>query len=134
MIEQVRNIFRVPELKRRVLFTCALLIVYRIGAHVPTPGIDAHALAQFFQLRADRSLFLRNVAYPIEPALQLRPHLAQARAIRFHYIRLAAPQLIGHGGFGLQCRELGRQHFERQFAQLRFSLLQRCRVLRNIRT
>ncbi|HEX7511792.1 MAG TPA: preprotein translocase subunit SecY, partial [Candidatus Methylomirabilis sp.] len=49
MIEQVRNIFRVPELKRRVLFTCALLIVYRIGAHVPTPGIDAHALALFFQ-------------------------------------------------------------------------------------
>jgi len=49
VIEQVRNIFRVPELKRRVLFTCALLIVYRIGAHVPTPGIDAHALALFFQ-------------------------------------------------------------------------------------
>jgi len=43
VIEQVRNIFRVPELKRRVLFTCALLIVYRIG---PTShaGIDAHAL------------------------------------------------------------------------------------------
>ena len=52
MIEQVRNIFRVPELKRRVLFTCALLIVYRLGAHVPTPGIDAHALAQFFQTQA----------------------------------------------------------------------------------
>jgi preprotein translocase subunit SecY len=49
VIEQVRNIFRVPELKRRVLFTVALLIVYRIGAHVPTPGIDAHALALFFQ-------------------------------------------------------------------------------------
>jgi len=49
VIEQVRNIFRVPELKRRLLFTVALLIVYRIGAHVPTPGIDAHALALFFQ-------------------------------------------------------------------------------------
>jgi len=49
VIEQVRNIFRVPELRRRVLFTCALLIVYRIGAHVPTPGIDSHALALFFQ-------------------------------------------------------------------------------------
>jgi preprotein translocase subunit SecY len=49
VIEQVRNIFRVPELKRRVLFTVALLIVYRIGAHVPTPGIDAHALSLFFQ-------------------------------------------------------------------------------------
>ncbi len=56
MIEQVRNIFRVPELKRRVLFTCALLIVYRIGAHVPTPGIDAHALALFFQHQANNLL------------------------------------------------------------------------------
>jgi preprotein translocase subunit SecY len=56
VIEQVRNIFRVPELKRRVLFTCALLIVYRIGAHVPTPGIDAHALAQFFQTQAGNLL------------------------------------------------------------------------------
>jgi preprotein translocase subunit SecY len=56
MIEQFRNIFRVPELKRRVLFTCLLLIVYRIGAHVPTPGIDAHALALFFQ-RQQGNLF-----------------------------------------------------------------------------
>ena len=56
MIEQFRNIFRVPELKRRVLFTCALLIVYRIGAHVPTPGIDAHALALFFQRQAGNLL------------------------------------------------------------------------------
>ena len=56
MIEQFRNIFRVPELKRRVLFTCLLLIVYRIGAHVPTPGIDAHALARFFEQQAGNLL------------------------------------------------------------------------------
>jgi preprotein translocase subunit SecY len=56
VIEQVRNIFRVPELKRRVLFTCLLLIVYRIGAHVPTPGVDAHALALFFQQQAGNLL------------------------------------------------------------------------------
>jgi preprotein translocase subunit SecY len=56
VIEQFRNIFRVPELKRRVLFTCLLLIVYRIGAHVPTPGIDAHALAIFFERQAGNLL------------------------------------------------------------------------------
>ncbi len=56
MIEQIRNIFRVPELKRRVLFTCALLIVYRIGAHIPTPGIDAHALSLFFEQQAGNLL------------------------------------------------------------------------------
>jgi len=42
------NIFKIPELKKRILYTFALLIVYRIGVHVPTPGIDAVALASFF--------------------------------------------------------------------------------------
>jgi preprotein translocase subunit SecY len=42
------NIFKIPELKKRILFTLALLFVYRIGVHVPTPGIDSVALAQFF--------------------------------------------------------------------------------------
>ncbi len=44
------NILRIPELKRRVLFTIALLAVYRIGAHIPTPGIDGVALAELFEL------------------------------------------------------------------------------------
>jgi preprotein translocase subunit SecY len=43
-----QNIFKIPELKKRILFTLALLSVYRIGVHVPTPGIDAVALASFF--------------------------------------------------------------------------------------
>jgi len=43
-----QNIFKIPELKRRILFTLALLIVYRVGVHVPVPGIDAVALASFF--------------------------------------------------------------------------------------
>ena len=43
-----QNIFKIPELKKRILFTLALLIVYRIGVHVPVPGIDAVALASFF--------------------------------------------------------------------------------------
>ncbi len=42
------NIFKVPELKRRVLFTLGILAVYRIGAHIPTPGIDSVALAEIF--------------------------------------------------------------------------------------
>ena len=42
------NIFKIPELKKRIFYTFALLIVYRIGVHVPTPGIDAIALASFF--------------------------------------------------------------------------------------
>ncbi|HXH81585.1 MAG TPA: preprotein translocase subunit SecY [Candidatus Tectomicrobia bacterium] len=47
-LQSFQNVFRVPELKRRVLITAGLLIAYRVGAHVPTPGIDGAALAQFF--------------------------------------------------------------------------------------
>lgn len=52
LIESIRNIFRIPELKVRVLFTLSLLIVYRIGAHIPTPGIDGAELSKFLTERA----------------------------------------------------------------------------------
>ncbi|MDQ6970097.1 MAG: preprotein translocase subunit SecY [Mariprofundus sp.] len=42
------NIGKIPELKTRILFTLGMLIVFRIGAHIPVPGIDAGILAQFF--------------------------------------------------------------------------------------
>jgi preprotein translocase subunit SecY len=42
------NVFKIPELRKRLLYTAALLAVYRIGVHVPTPGIDAAALKSFF--------------------------------------------------------------------------------------
>ncbi len=50
--EAVANVFRIPDLRRRVLFTLALLAVYRIGGHIPTPGIDANRLSEFFQRNA----------------------------------------------------------------------------------
>ena len=48
MISGAQNIFKIPELKRRILITFAFLAVYRIGVHVPTPGINGDALASFF--------------------------------------------------------------------------------------
>lgn len=48
MIDAFQNIFRIPELKKRVLFSLGMLAVYRIGCHIPTPGIDSNALAHFF--------------------------------------------------------------------------------------
>jgi preprotein translocase subunit SecY len=47
-LQSFQNVFKIPELKRRVLITLGLLVAYRVGAHVPTPGIDGPALAQFF--------------------------------------------------------------------------------------
>ena len=49
MVEGFQNAFRIPELKKRILFTLGLLAVYRVGAHIPTPDIDSQALAAFFQ-------------------------------------------------------------------------------------
>ena len=55
------NIFKIPELRRRLLFTAALLIVYRIGVHVPTPGIDGHALKQYFDSMQDTIFGIVNM-------------------------------------------------------------------------
>ncbi|HUM06238.1 MAG TPA: preprotein translocase subunit SecY [Terriglobales bacterium] len=49
MLEKLANIFRVPDLRKRVLFTLGLLAVYRVGGHIPTPGINGERLAQFFE-------------------------------------------------------------------------------------
>ena len=52
MIEAVKNIFNVPDLRKRILFMLSLLGVYRVGAHIPTPGIDSKALENLFQQNA----------------------------------------------------------------------------------
>ncbi len=49
MLEKLSNIFRVPDLRKRVLFTLGLLAIYRLGGHIPTPGINGEKLAQFFE-------------------------------------------------------------------------------------
>ena len=49
MFAGLQNIARIPELRQRILFTFAMLIVYRIGCHIPTPGIDGSVLAKFFE-------------------------------------------------------------------------------------
>src|SRR5258707_760927 len=46
--EAVANAFRIPDLRNRILFTLAMLAVYRLGGHIPTPGIDANQLERFF--------------------------------------------------------------------------------------
>jgi preprotein translocase subunit SecY len=49
MIQSFKNIFAIPELRKRVLYTLGLLAVYRIGGHIPTPGIDNAALIRLFE-------------------------------------------------------------------------------------
>ena len=49
MIQSFKNIWSIPELRKRVLYTLGLLAVYRIGGHIPTPGIDNAALIRLFE-------------------------------------------------------------------------------------
>ncbi|MGH9834437.1 MAG: preprotein translocase subunit SecY, partial [Blastocatellia bacterium] len=44
----IRNLFSVPELRRRVLFTLGMLVIYRTGIHIPVPGVDQEVLKQLW--------------------------------------------------------------------------------------
>ncbi len=62
MVDQsYQNIFKIPELKKKLLITLVLLFVYRIGVHVPTPGIDAAALQSFFDNAAGTLFSMFNM-------------------------------------------------------------------------
>jgi preprotein translocase subunit SecY len=50
--EAVANVFRVPDLRKRLMFALGLLAVYRLGGHIPTPGVDANRLSDFFAQNA----------------------------------------------------------------------------------
>ncbi len=56
MFKTFANIFRVPELRKKVLFTIGMIFIYRIGSHIPTPGINPSVLADFFA-QSQNSLF-----------------------------------------------------------------------------
>ncbi len=58
MLEKFSNIFRIPDLRNRLLFTLAMLAVYRLGAHIPTPGVDTKALESFFDSQSGSALGL----------------------------------------------------------------------------
>src|SRR3984885_14534795 len=49
LVLAIRNIFSTPDLRNRVLFTLGLLAVYRLGGHIPTPGLNTEVLQQLFQ-------------------------------------------------------------------------------------
>ncbi len=61
MLEGFSNASRIPELRRRLLFTLGMLAVYRIGVAIPTPGIDGKALSEFFESVANTVLGLVNL-------------------------------------------------------------------------
>ena len=65
MIDKFKNIFAIPELRRRILFTLGVLICVRLGAHIPIPGIDGDVLAVAFQGMENTLFGLYNLCFKI---------------------------------------------------------------------
>ena len=61
MLEKFLNIFRIPDLRKRVLFTLGVLAVFRLGAHIPTPGVNSHLLEQLFSSQGGSALGLMDL-------------------------------------------------------------------------
>ena len=61
MIEKFLNIFRIPDLRKRVLFTLGILAVYRLGAFIPTPGVNVHQLELLFNSQNGSALGLMDL-------------------------------------------------------------------------
>ncbi len=61
MLEKFLNIFRIPDLRKRVLFTLGILAVYRLGSHIPTPGMNAHQLELLFSQQSGSALGLMDL-------------------------------------------------------------------------
>ncbi|MCP4709104.1 MAG: preprotein translocase subunit SecY, partial [Planctomycetes bacterium] len=62
MLASIFNIFKIPELRKKIFFTVAMLCIYRIGFHVPVPGIDQDALAELSQTQGGDSSGFGRVA------------------------------------------------------------------------
>ncbi|MGA3032604.1 MAG: preprotein translocase subunit SecY [Terracidiphilus sp.] len=61
MLEKFLNIFRIPDLRKRVLFTLGILAVYRLGAWIPTPGVNYHQLELLFSSQSGSALGLMDL-------------------------------------------------------------------------
>jgi preprotein translocase subunit SecY len=84
MLDSIRNIFSIPELRKRVIFTLLLLAVYRVGAQIPNPGISGVALAEFWQAQKGSILgFIdlfsgRNMSRMTIFALGIMPYISSS--------------------------------------------------------
>src|ERR1035437_4061767 len=61
MLEKFLNIFRIPDLRKRVLFTLFILAIYRLGAWIPTPGVNTHLLEVLFNQQSGSALGLMDL-------------------------------------------------------------------------
>ncbi|MEI6244040.1 MAG: preprotein translocase subunit SecY, partial [Acidobacteriota bacterium] len=96
-MDTLKNLFSVPELRKRILFTFGLLAVYRIGSHIPTPGVNTAAVEQFAQSAANTMFGLydmfsgKNLSQMTIFALGVMPYISASIIIQL--MSAAVPQL-----------------------------------------
>ena len=74
MLGTFANIFKIPDLRNKILFTIALLLIYRIGFHITVPGFNESKITQAAQSR-DTDSPLGRAADPLQAVLHPAPHL-----------------------------------------------------------
>ena len=73
MLEKLRIIFTIPELRQKILLTLGLLAIYRVGWQVPLPIIDPDAMAAFGKEAGGFADILKTVAYRVYSLIFFRP-------------------------------------------------------------
>ncbi len=68
LFDKLANIFRIPDLRKRVLFTLAMLAVYRLGGHLPTPGVNFLKLEEAFNQKRGIASRFRGFVFRRQPA------------------------------------------------------------------
>ena len=95
MINKIQEIFSIPELKRRVLFTLTLLIVYRIGSHITTPGVDATVLTVLGHEALEIVIRIAAVAAGVDAATRQQALPSPgAHRVGMHAEKLGRPTLV----------------------------------------
>src|SRR4029077_14250615 len=96
-MDSLKNIFAIPELRKRVLFTFGLLADYRVGGHIPTPGINASALKELTAQNANNLVGLydmfsgQNLSKMTVFALGVMPYISAS--IILHLLTVVWPYL-----------------------------------------
>ena len=104
MIQTIRNAWRVPELKKKMLFTIMALLIFRLGSAIPVPYIDGQALDQYLQSQSGTILGLMNAMsgsafnYATVFALSIQPYINSSIIIQLLTVAIPALERLAKDG------------------------------------
>ena len=104
MIQTIRNAWRVPELKKKMLFTIMALLIFRLGSAIPVPYIDGSALEQYLQSQSGTILGLMNAmsgsAFSMATvfALSIQPYINSSIIIQLLTVAIPALERLARDG------------------------------------